>query len=145
MAPTMVSDEEAVVAVVKDQISSAKGLPDEVIKSRVPGVILVEYLRKIRQLENLNRQWQEIDLIEQRPELEATCAFAEKRLKEIGEAIERYLSGQARVCVDCGELIEPERLEALPTTTLCIPCAVARPLQVKLGSTHPRVRPVKRG
>ena len=43
-------------------------------------------------------------------------------LKKIDEALERIASGTFGECEDCGDSIDPRRLEARPTTTLCVGC-----------------------
>lgn len=48
--------------------------------------------------------------------------FAERRLAELNHAIEWHENGQRGLCEDCGQSIDPERLEAVPEATLCKPC-----------------------
>ena len=45
--------------------------------------------------------------------------------ERIGEALERIDAGSYGHCELCGEMIDEERLEALPYTSLCIQCAEA--------------------
>ena len=55
-----------------------------------------------------------------------TLARKERMAAEIEEltaAIERVEQGIYGQCDQCGVRIDPERLEALPTTTLCANCA----------------------
>ena len=47
----------------------------------------------------------------------------EERLREIEASLQRLADGEYGVCEGCGGLIEVERLQALPTTSLCIECA----------------------
>ena len=47
----------------------------------------------------------------------------EERLKEIEASLERLAEGVYGVCERCGGAIGEERLEAVPTTSLCIECA----------------------
>jgi DnaK suppressor protein len=44
----------------------------------------------------------------------------------IDAAIERIRSGEYGDCYECGEIINPMRLEANPSATLCISCAEAQ-------------------
>jgi DnaK suppressor protein len=46
-------------------------------------------------------------------------------LQEIDDALERVETGDYGDCFECGELINPKRLEANPRTALCIRCAEA--------------------
>lgn len=41
---------------------------------------------------------------------------------EVMVALEKIKDGTYGVCESCGEEIEPERLEAMPITSLCIEC-----------------------
>jgi RNA polymerase-binding protein DksA len=46
----------------------------------------------------------------------------ERALGEIDAALQRIENGTYGTCVNCGEPIAQERLEALPWATLCIDC-----------------------
>lgn len=48
-----------------------------------------------------------------------------QHLLEIDAAIERARSGDYGDCFECGDSINPKRLEADPVATLCIECAQA--------------------
>jgi RNA polymerase-binding transcription factor DksA len=50
-------------------------------------------------------------------------AAERRRLASIDAAVERVRSGRYGVCAVCGRPISPERLEALPTTPVCLDCA----------------------
>ncbi len=47
---------------------------------------------------------------------------ARRLLTEIDDALRRIEAGTYGVCERCGEMIEPERLEAIPYTTMCLEC-----------------------
>ncbi len=47
----------------------------------------------------------------------------EQRLEQIEKALERLHGGLYGTCEQCGGRIEPERLDAVPYTSLCIGCA----------------------
>ncbi|HEX7128179.1 MAG TPA: TraR/DksA family transcriptional regulator [Thermodesulfobacteriota bacterium] len=51
---------------------------------------------------------------------------ARHELEEIEAALRRLAAGEYGRCELCGEAIAPARLEALPTTRLCLGCAEAR-------------------
>ena len=44
-------------------------------------------------------------------------------LRDISRALERLAAGDYGTCVNCGEPINPARLEALPYAERCIACA----------------------
>lgn len=47
----------------------------------------------------------------------------EQRVAQLEEALERLDEGDYGICESCQQPINPERLEVLPRTTLCIACA----------------------
>ena len=47
----------------------------------------------------------------------------EQRIEQLKEALERLDEGDYGICESCEQPIDPERLEVLPRTTLCIKCA----------------------
>ncbi|MBN1995463.1 MAG: TraR/DksA C4-type zinc finger protein [Anaerolineae bacterium] len=48
---------------------------------------------------------------------------AVNQLEILRNALNRIEAGTYEVCAQCGRCINPERLEILPTTTLCLNCA----------------------
>lgn len=57
---------------------------------------------------------------------ELNLALREKigqRAQQLEDALARLKEGDYGVCESCGRPIDPERLEVLPGTTLCIKCA----------------------
>jgi DnaK suppressor protein len=49
-----------------------------------------------------------------------------ERINEVEHALEKIMNGTYGVCDECGGLIPPERLEALPQTSLCLPCRIKK-------------------
>jgi len=49
-------------------------------------------------------------------------ARAEQQLTEVEQALRRLEAGSYGECAQCGEPIQPERLEVMPTAALCIQC-----------------------
>lgn len=49
-----------------------------------------------------------------------------EKIASLKEAIARLEKGEYGICEECGNPIEPERLELFPETTLCAACARAR-------------------
>jgi RNA polymerase-binding transcription factor len=43
---------------------------------------------------------------------------------QVREALDRIADGSYGICENCGRQIERERLEQLPFTNLCVPCAM---------------------
>ena len=62
------------------------------------------------------------------------------KLRELEAVLQRIGEGTYGVCEACGQAIEPERLEALPTATLCIAC-VHQGAQPQLSTTTERLPP----
>ncbi|HEX2029507.1 MAG TPA: TraR/DksA family transcriptional regulator [Nitriliruptorales bacterium] len=57
---------------------------------------------------------------EQRSEALAQIDQSRHRLQQIGEALTRMDDGVYGVCVDCGNEIDPARLEARPLSIRCV-------------------------
>ena len=55
--------------------------------------------------------------------LEALDAEVADELRQIERALDRLEAGEYNQCKACGEDIPEARLEALPTTSLCVDCA----------------------
>lgn len=60
--------------------------------------------------------------IEEHDRLVATSEQLQEDLKEVVVALARLENGQYGVCISCGQKIEDERLEAMPTASLCLAC-----------------------
>ena len=60
--------------------------------------------------------------------LEATAQLdtVEARLDATEAALSRHTTGQFGLCVECGDAIPAERLEARPEAHLCVPCCRQR-------------------
>ena len=49
-------------------------------------------------------------------------AIVEEEVHHIQQALKRQAEGRYGICDDCGQEIDPERLEVRPQATLCITC-----------------------
>jgi DnaK suppressor protein len=58
--------------------------------------------------------------LEQRKRL--LLSRAEHQLKDVEDALERFEKEEYGKCIECGQLIHPKRLAALPTAAYCIQC-----------------------
>jgi DnaK suppressor protein len=47
-------------------------------------------------------------------------------LADVDRALEKLEEGTYGVCDDCGQPIGPERLEAIPSSVLCVTCSARR-------------------
>ena len=63
------------------------------------------------------------------------------KLGKLEAALQRMEEGTYGVCEACGRAIEPERLAALPTATLCVVCA-HQEAQPQLSAAIERLSPV---
>lgn len=61
------------------------------------------------------------DLLEAQT-ITGNLARIDDELAEIDEALERLERGTYGICIDCGEMIDPARLKALPTALRCLRC-----------------------
>ena len=66
---------------------------------------------------------------------------AQGKLERLEAALQRIEKGTYGVCEACGQAIEPDRLTALPTATLCITCA-HQGAQSQLSTAIERLSPV---
>lgn len=55
--------------------------------------------------------------------LEAIDQETQSSIREVRSALARIKDGTYGICTGCGKAINPERLEALPETSLCVSCA----------------------
>jgi DnaK suppressor protein len=67
----------------------------------------------------------------------------EQRIEQLKEALERLDEGDYGICESCEQPIDPERLEVLPRTTLCIKCA--RESEQKDTASGPALAPALLG
>jgi DnaK suppressor protein len=67
-----------------------------------------------------------MDALQQQQMALATRDRLRKRLQAVSAAIARLEAGTFGECVDCGESIEPRRLEARPESFFCLPCQRSR-------------------
>lgn len=56
----------------------------------------------------------------EREQSQALAARLQRRLTEIDDALRRLDDGTYGICRECGERISPARLEALPSTDVCL-------------------------
>ena len=59
----------------------------------------------------------------ERAQLAAVLDQTRDRLADVDRAVEQVAAGDYGRCARCGQPIDPERLVARPTATLCITCA----------------------
>jgi len=67
-----------------------------------------------------------MDALQQQAMAQSTRQRAELELRRIEAALRRCDDGSYGYCLDCGEPIDPRRLNLNPAATLCIACAEAR-------------------
>ena len=59
----------------------------------------------------------------ERSQVAALVTQAREQLDEIAAALTRLDDGSYGICDRCGATIPPERLEARPSSVLCVPCS----------------------
>lgn len=65
------------------------------------------------------------DVFEQAKNL-ALRQTLERQLEQVKEALERFERGTYGYCLDCDKEIDPARLKAIPSASLCIDCMQRR-------------------
>jgi len=66
-----------------------------------------------------------MDQVQSRQDLDLTVHAIDstwKARKAVETAMELLETGEYGICLDCGEDINPKRLDAIPWTTLCVSC-----------------------
>jgi DnaK suppressor protein len=64
-----------------------------------------------------------MDAMQAQAMAKASAARRELTLRRIGSALQRLEDDEFGYCLECGESINPKRLEFDPTVELCIACA----------------------
>ncbi len=91
-------------------------------KERAETVAELEHLREYLRTEPEHTS-DEVDLdVYEREKNLALVRRMEQRIGEIDTALRAAKKGTYGICERCGKPIDPERLKALPQTTLCIKC-----------------------
>jgi len=70
----------------------------------------------------------ELDRIQQAGDRDYAISNLERnssRLREVRSALRSFDAGTFGICVDCGEIINPKRLAAVPWASSCIACQEA--------------------
>lgn len=71
--------------------------------------------------------WSELAIHQENDEvIDSLDERTREQMISIKQALRRLDSGEWSTCSDCGSDIQVARLEALPTTTLCVNCAEAK-------------------
>lgn len=95
-----------------------KKLEDERKQTRTELARLREYLRM-----DAEPASDEVDLdVYEREKNLALVRRLEQKLEEIDAALNHAKKGTYGICERCGKPIDPERLKALPETTMCVKC-----------------------
>ncbi len=71
--------------------------------------------------------WSELAIHQENDEvIDSLDERTREQMISIKQALRRMDAGEWETCTGCGSEIQMARLEALPTTTLCVSCAEAR-------------------
>jgi RNA polymerase-binding protein DksA len=68
----------------------------------------------------------DITEIEEHDRLNATKVDLESSLRDVEQALQRIEKGTFGKCSNCGDSISEERLEVMPTASLCLTCQQSR-------------------
>ena len=98
-------------------------------------------LSKLTELREVLRATVDPDMEDGAPEMEeqgragALLRELEGQLESLDRALEMVRQGTYGICERCGQPIDPARLEAVPETTLCLPC---KQLSERSAQSRPR-------
>ena len=91
----------------------------------------LEYQQTIEKIEHLQEELRslaepsadeaDVDAYE-REKTWALIQSLKRKLESIEHALDSARTGKYGICEDCGERIDPARLEIIPQTTLCLRC-----------------------
>jgi DnaK suppressor protein len=71
-----------------------------------------------------SKDWEERGIESENEEvLESLSVSGRDEISAIQQALDRIEKGTYESCSKCGQQISPQRLEALPFTTVCVSCA----------------------
>lgn len=73
-----------------------------------------------------NHQADDATMVYDQTVSESTFKSVKTRLRQIEDSVVRYETGTYGICDNCGREIDIARLEAIPYTELCLPCAETR-------------------
>ncbi len=94
-----------------------KKLEDERAQTQAELDRLREYLKAEHEKDD------EVDLdVYEREKNLALVRRLEQKIEEIDRALQTAQKGTYGICERCGKPIDPERLKALPETTMCVKC-----------------------
>ena len=96
-------------------------------------ILIDEQLALVADIQNETGKWQQqseenpdlSDLADKRLHQEivvSRVSFMNHRLTQVRAALKRLDEGKYGICARCGNEINPERLKAIPYTTLCVSC-----------------------
>lgn len=97
-------------------------------------------LQKLTHFQELLKAEVDPDFDEADPDLGehgTTLALAqtlERKLASIDHALRLAETGSYGICEDCGDPIDPARLEAMPETTLCLKCKTIAERRIPTGA-----------
>jgi RNA polymerase-binding protein DksA len=77
--------------------------------------------------------------LEEQEHVRALVRELEEQLNSLDLALKKVEQGTYGVCERCGQPIDPARLEAVPETTLCLPC---KQISEGRGPSQSSTRPI---
>jgi DnaK suppressor protein len=107
--PSDMAEHENIAKTLKARLSEPTGRLAE-IDSELHKPLSADLEEQATDLENLDA-------------LKAIENYEIHEIHQIQKALKRISEGTYGICSQCGEDIDPKRLEALPTATRCIACA----------------------
>jgi len=103
-------------------LMQSKAALDKLERERIETLEKVENLRNdLRQMGEPTADETDIDAYE-REKILALAHGLERKLESLDRAIHLAQNGAYGICEQCGERIDPARLEILPQATMCLRC-----------------------
>ena len=106
---------------------------------------LSELMGKVDLRQGLITEWSSdpMDQIQSRQDLDMTVQAIDttwRTRKAVETALKALDAGEYGICLDCGDNINPKRLQAIPWTSLCVHCQEEHDLAVVESGTDKKVR-----
>ena len=110
---------EVEVSAIRRRLEALRGELDALLENTVESARPVDLEEPIGRLSR-------VDAMQQQSMLAANRAAAMRRRQQVAAALRRIEEGEYGECGNCGEDIDPRRLEAQPEAPLCLACQSLR-------------------
>lgn len=116
------SKEGMAVDEVRDRIEKELGSVMNRLRQMGGAIVIEEFPGAVGDNSPFADLTEEVQVQREREVSLATRSLLVERANRLAEALERLRQGEYGICDECGELIAPARLKAMPEVTTCVRC-----------------------